>query len=96
MLDACDFETGRVCLFDYPRHNLHGVVSTCKRRRIQVTGVRDLMLNPLDPETAELQPLLRRCQWLITGIDLDKSAERSFYLESMSRIEWVDHEVLVA
>lgn len=45
--------------------------------------VRDTQEEPLDPETLHSNPMLRRGRWLVTGVDLDKDAERSFYVESM-------------
>ena len=69
--------------FLYPRHNFHGVVSRLEPRRIRVESIRDLDADPLDPETSAIQPLVRRSRWLVTGLDLDKQAERSFYVDSM-------------
>lgn len=69
--------------FQYPKHNFHGVGTPLETRRIRVTDVRDLVARPLDPITAQQQPLLRRDRWLITGIDLEHGQERSFYLGSM-------------
>jgi hypothetical protein len=48
-----------------------------------VTAVRDLCRQPLTPLTIELNPLRRRGRTLLTGIDLELAAERSFYVESM-------------
>lgn len=69
--------------FLYPRHNFHGIVSRLEPRRIRVESIRDLDEDPLDPETSTIQPLVRRSRWLVTGLDLDKNAERSFYVDSM-------------
>lgn len=48
-----------------------------------VVEVRDTQTEPLDQETLMMNPMLKRGRWLVTGIDLDKDAERSFYVESM-------------
>lgn len=73
--------------FDYPRHNYYGVPqSRWERRRIRVTVIRDLMELPLDPITGGLNPLLRRGRWLVSGYDLDRCEERSFYFEAMQNI----------
>ena len=48
-----------------------------------VASVRDLKRQPLDPETGQINPTLNRGRYLVTGEDLDKGAERSFYLNSM-------------
>lgn len=74
---------GQVLEFDYPRHNYHLVRSGLERRRLLVEKVRDLSAEPLDQVTIQLDPELRRGRLLVTGQDLDKRAERSFYLESM-------------
>jgi hypothetical protein len=80
------FVPGREVSFFYPRHNFHSVSSALERRRIRVEFVRDLTVEPLSEEDIERQPLLRRGRWLVTGQDLDKLAERSFYVESMRQI----------
>ena len=40
----------------------------------------------IDPSCCPLNPLLRRGRWLVTGRDLDKDAQRSFYIESMDNV----------
>ena len=77
------FQPGRTYEFRYPRHNFHGVLSAQEPRRVLVTAVRDLVEDPIERETFDLQPLLRRGRYLVTGQDLDKNAERSFYVESI-------------
>jgi len=79
-------EIGSQITFDYPRHNIHFVVSKLEHRRMEVDEVRVLKESPLDPITLEIQPLLRRGHTLVSGIDLDKHERRSFYLESMREI----------
>lgn len=76
-------EPGQVYRFLYPRHNFHGVVSDLEPRRVRVVSLRDLHAQPLDPQTTSTQPLLRRGRWLMTGEDLDKGAERTFYVDAM-------------
>jgi hypothetical protein len=72
--------------FFYPRHNFRLVPQSLERRRIIVTSIRDISSDPLDPETYSLNPMLQRGRFLVTGQDLDRGAERSFYLESMTDI----------
>jgi len=72
--------------FLYPRHNFRFVPQSLERRRIIVSSIRDISANPLAPETYSLNPMLQRGRFLVTGHDLDRGAERSFYLESMTEI----------
>ena len=90
------FLVGESYEFDYPRHNFHGVKTHFERRRIVVTDVRDLMQQPLDPMTGDEQPLLRRGRYLVTGQDLDKHAERSFYVDSMANVTPLRNELQTA
>lgn len=71
---------GKVIVGEYPAANFRGVRKRFERRRLLVEEIRRLRDNPLDPETLELEPLLRRTELLVIGRDLDKGAERSFYL----------------
>jgi len=80
------FELNRAYSFLYPRHNFHGVLSQQEPRRVLVTAVRDLKEHPIERETFDTQPLLKRGRILVTGQDLDKQAERSFYVESMRQV----------
>lgn len=77
---------GRAYSFLYPRHNFKGVPHKLEPRRLFVTSIRDIAVDRLDGTTIVLNPLLQRGQYLVTGIDLDKSEERSFYLESMEEV----------
>ena len=62
-------------------------------RRILVSQIRDTVSEPLDEETLETHPYTNRGRWLITGVDLEKFEERSFYVESMlSVVEVTDHK----
>lgn len=74
---------GMVLEFEYPTANYFGARLRWERRRLRVESVRDLAAAPLDPLTLTIDPQLRRGRWLVTGVDLDRGAERSFYLESM-------------
>lgn len=78
---------GSVVSFLYPAANFSTVRRPkMERRRLRVDRVRLLDDNPLDSFTLEAEPDLRRGQTLITGYDLDKQAERSFYAESMREV----------
>lgn len=87
MIDVSLFEVGTEIEFDYPRHNFHGVLSKQERRRVRVTAVRDLKCSPLESQTRQMQPMLRRARWLVVGEDLDKGQERSFYICSMANLK---------
>lgn len=73
--------------FSYARHNYAGIDQQQETRRIRITAIRDTRQEPLDAETLTLRPTLLRGRWLITGEDLDKGVERTFYLERMGDIE---------
>lgn len=87
MVDASFFQPGRVYCFQYPRHNFHGVSSGLEVRHVRVTELRDLTVQRLEQASVDVQPLLRRSRWLLTGLDLDKNLERSFYLRSIKEAE---------
>lgn len=80
------FEKGKIYRFDYPAHNYKGVRKRLERRRVRVERVRRLDEEPLEPGAVEADPLLNRGTTLVYGIDLDKAAERCFYLESMEDV----------
>lgn len=80
-------ETGRLIRFDYPAHNYHGARQRLEPRRLRIEKIRDLAQQPLEAATCCGDPLLRRGQILVTGVDLDKGAERSFYVESMEQLQ---------
>ena len=69
--------------FLYPAINFACLPSKLEERRILVKSVRDTELQPLDEETLDSRPFTKRGRWLLTGLDLDKFEERSFYVESM-------------
>jgi len=83
---------GKVIVGMYPRHNFQGVPTYCERRQVLVVKVRVLRREPLDALTPTINPLLNRGDTLITGTDLDKHEERSFYLESFRVWESFDYE----
>ena len=79
----CPCLPGKCYSFLYPRHNYKGIPGKYEPRKLLVVSVRDLQKEALDASTAELNPTLIRGRWLVTGEDLDKGAERSFYVDSM-------------
>ena len=74
---------GRSYRFLYPSINFGCLVSGMDERRILVERVRDISSVPLVDETLISNPFINRGRWLVTGIDLDKMEERSFYVEAM-------------
>ena len=74
---------GRSYRFLYPSINFGCLPSKLDERRILVRRVRDTASEPLDEETLNSNPFIKRGRWLVTGIDLDKMEERSFYVEAM-------------
>ncbi len=74
---------GRSYRFLYPSINFGCLISGMEERRILVEQVRDTELEPVDEETSNSNPFIKRGRWLVTGVDLDKMEERSFYVESM-------------
>lgn len=83
------FGKGSTIRFDYPAANYKGVRPRWERRCLRVEHVRPLCEQPLADITIELDPNLDRGEVLVTGHDLDKDAERSFYLDRMQHIETV-------
>lgn len=79
----CTFEVGQVVQFSYPAANYLGVKKRWEQRRLLIEKVRDLSTQPLEAETLEADPLLDRGGVLVTGIDVDRGAERSFYTNAM-------------
>ena len=74
---------GRSYRFLYPSINFNCLISGMDERRILVERVRDTENEQLDEETLSSNPFTKRGRWLVTGIDLDKMEERSFYVEAM-------------
>lgn len=87
-------QPGRAYSFHYPRYNYRLLPTTTELRRIVVNAIRDLIKDPLDGTTPSLNPLVQRGRWLISGIDLDKDVERSFYQESMTDIQALSQDDL--
>jgi hypothetical protein len=86
---------GSLVQFSYPRHNFKHVRRTARElRRVRVTAVRDLRDEPLDGDTPMFEPKLARGTILVTGYDLDRHAERSFYVESMNELRPLDLRVI--
>jgi hypothetical protein len=83
-------QPGKAYSFLYPRYNYTGLPEKWEIRRVLVTHVRDTQRDRLDPGTAGINPRLIRSRWLITGRDLDKGAERSFYRDSMRQVKQFD------
>ncbi len=71
---------GSVIVGKYPAANYRGVLPRYEERKVLVRGVRDTSRDKLDPITTKLDPLLMRGRYLVTGGDLEKQEERSFYL----------------
>ena len=84
---------GRTYRFLYPSINFNCLImSGLDERRVLVERVRDTELELLDDETLESNPFIKRGRWLVTGINLEKGEERSFYVESMvAVVEIGDH-----
>ena len=78
--------------FFYPAANYRGARFRWERRRLLVEKVRDLTAEPLDPMTVQLDPELRRGRVLVTGQDLDRLGERSFYVDSMRNVRQIEHD----
>lgn len=81
-----NFDRGLSYRFDYPSANYVGARKRMERRRLLIETVRDTSLEPIEQEAIDRDPQLQRGRLLVTGIDLDKMARRSFYLESMRDI----------
>lgn len=65
----------------YPAHNYRGIPLSYELRRFRVTAVRIIKESPLTEMALTERPTLIRGETLLTGWDIDKNAERSFYLE---------------
>ena len=77
---------GRAYRFLYPSINFKCLPQKLNERRMLVTRIRDTESEPLEEETLASNPFIKRGRWLVTGTDLDKIDERSFYLESMVEV----------
>lgn len=82
---------GGCCLFLYPLHPFVGVSDPgVKPHCIQISRVRDLTLDPLEPSEVEAEPLLLRSRWQVFGIEVETGAAASFYDEYMQALHPVD------
>lgn len=86
--------SGRMYRFLYPSINFTCLPSKMDERRVLVKTIRDLELEPLNQETLESHPFTNRGRWLVTGIDLDKGEERTFYVESMSELTEIEGKIV--
>ena len=82
----------RAYRFLYPSINFACLPSKMDERRIVVFRVRDTESDPLDEETLDSNPFIKRGRWLVTGLDLDKFEERSFYVESMIGVTEIENQ----
>ena len=80
-------QPGRAYSFDYPRYNYRQLPAKSETRKVLIKTVRDTTAEPIHDETISLNPWLQRGRWLVTGVDLEKDSERSFYFESMINIK---------
>lgn len=87
---------GRAYRFLYPAINFEclRVFSPLQERRVFVSRVRDTLAEPLDDETLTTHPYTDRSRWLVTGIDLERFEERSFYVHAMVEVDEIPDESL--
>ena len=74
---------GKLIQFLYPSANFLMAPVNLELRRIRIERIRDLTKEPLETLTLALDPMRKRGRTLVIGRDLDKNAERKFYVESM-------------
>lgn len=79
-------KVGQVIEFDYPAANYRNARRRMERRIALVSEIRNLAKQPLAPVTLQADPDLCRGVNLVTAFDLEKQANRKFYLESMENI----------
>lgn len=80
------FRLGCAYSFRYPRYNYRGLPARTEIRHVVVEVLRDTQQDPLETRTLTENPSLRRGRWLVTGHDLDRDSQRSFYVDSMAEI----------
>lgn len=79
---------GDVIEFLYPIENtVDDYQKGSQWRLAQVSRVRDLKVEPLDPLTLALWPKRRRCRYLIYCFDFVRNADRKFYFDSMAHLQ---------
>ena len=88
---------GKVVAGRYPAANYVGIRLRYEPRRVLVQSVRRLRDKPLERGTLKLDPYLRRFGVIVTGFDLDKRQERTFYLGAFRnwRVMKLDRRELV-
>lgn len=87
---------GRIYRFLYPAINFEclRLFAPLLERQCLVSRVRDTAVDPLAEETLNLRPYTCRGRFLVTGVDLEKIQERSFYVDSMvAVVEVQDHRL---
>ena len=87
---------GRVYRFLYSAINFEclKLFSPLVERQFLVAQIRDTVLEPLEEETLSLHPYTCRGRFLVTGVDLEKIEERTFYVDSMvAVVEIEDHKL---
>jgi hypothetical protein len=82
------FAVGKTISFDYPILNRFGEPLHTRRRTMTITRIQDTQREPILWEAIEQAPKIRRGRWLVTGLDQELQAERSFYLDYLSRRFW--------
>lgn len=77
-------EPGQRTTIFYPDTSLITSLPEMRERRIEVTSVRDLIVEPLSPETIHANPLAYRSRWLVEAVD-ELVGIRHFYTDSAGR-----------
>lgn len=87
---------GHAYRFLYPAINFEclRLFSPLKERRLFVSRIRDTQAEPLDEETLTTHPYTDRSRWLVTGIDLERFEERSFYVHAMVAVDEIPPQQL--
>jgi hypothetical protein len=76
-------QIGHGLQFGYPSCNMFGVPIEWVERQIQIEAVDYLPTVGIACEWIKLRPLVRRGNWLITGVDFHLKRIRRFYWEAM-------------
>lgn len=87
-------KAGTVLEFFYPEDNRLRVKTRFLRRRLLIREVRDIAIQPVEPEYIIRNPDLRRGPILLTGYDWTREDTRSFYPTSMRSISLPEIRVL--
>ena len=85
---------GHAYRFLYPAINFEclRLFSPLKERRVFVSRIRDTVAEPLADETLTTHPYTDRSRWLVTGLDLERFEERSFYVHAMVAVDEIPQE----